>query len=92
MAHVKQKEKIVPLTTCEIILCQYVCELVFGVEIFDLKLQIQIDSVEHPVKRKSVGSGYMSHCWNDHLDHCFIIFKNVEDRNTNCEDFTFEKT
>ena len=40
MAEVEHMEKIVPLITCEIALCQYVCELVFGVGIFDLKLWI----------------------------------------------------
>ena len=34
MADVKQMEKIVPLITCEIALCQKVCELVFGVDIW----------------------------------------------------------
>ena len=31
MANVEQTQKMVPLITCEISLCQYVCELVFGV-------------------------------------------------------------
>ena len=34
----KRTEKIVTLITCEIALCQYVCELVFGVGVFDLDL------------------------------------------------------
>ena len=46
MADVTQMEKIVPLITCESALSQYVCELVFGVTIFDLNLRIQIDSVK----------------------------------------------
>ena len=53
---------------------------VFGVDIFDLNFGVQVDSVELPTKRNSVGS----HCWtsalDDHLDHCFIIFKNEEHR------------
>ena len=40
MVDVKQKEKIVPLITCGIALCQYVC----GVDIFDLNLWIQLNS------------------------------------------------
>ena len=47
-------------------------ELVFGVDVFDLDLGIQIDSIEQPIKSNSVGSGNMSHCrtpsFNDHLD------------------------
>ena len=77
-------EKIVPLITCETALRQYVSELVFGVNIFDLDCGVQVDPVKQPVKRNSVGSRYVSHCWtralDDHLDHCFIIFKNVEPR------------
>ena len=58
---------------------QYVCELVLGVNEFDLDFGIQIDSVEEPIKSNSVGSGNMSHCrassLYDHLDHCFVVFK-----------------
>ena len=36
------------------------------------------------VKCNSVGSGKMSHCWtsafNNHLDHCFTVFRDVEHR------------
>ena len=45
-ADVKHMEKIVPLITCQIALCQFVCELVFGVDIFDLDLWVQTDSVK----------------------------------------------
>ena len=55
---------------------------VFGVNIFDLNLRIQIDYVKLPVMCNSVGSGYMSHRWtsafNDHFNHCFIVFKDAE--------------
>ena len=48
-----------------------------------LDFWVQVDSVKWPIKRNSVGSGNMSHCWtspaiDDHLDHRFIIFKNVQ--------------
>ena len=36
MANVEQTEKMIPLITCEIALGQYVCDLVFGVIVFDL--------------------------------------------------------
>ena len=56
---------------------QNVRELVFGVDVFDLNLWIQIDSVKQPVKSNSVGSGLVSPCWTsasgDHLDHCFVV-------------------
>ena len=83
-ADIEQMEKIVPLITCESVLCQYVCELVFGANKFDLDSGVQVDSVKSPIKRNSVGPGYVSHCWtsavDDHLDHRFIIFKNVRHR------------
>ena len=79
MANVEQTQKMVPLITCEVSLGQYVCELVFGVNVFDLDLGVQIDSNKQPIKSNSVGSGNMSHCrtssLHDHLDHCFVVFK-----------------
>ena len=41
MANVKQTQKMIRFITCEISLCQYVCELVFGVSVFDLDFGIQ---------------------------------------------------
>ena len=61
---------------------QHVCELVFGVNICDLDFWVRVDSVKQPIKRNSVGSGHVFHCWtssfDDHLDHCFVIFKNAQ--------------
>ena len=77
MANVKQTQKMIPFITCEISL-----ELVLGVNVFDLDLGVQIDSIEQPIKSNSVGSGNMSHCGAsslyDHLDHCFVVFKDVQ--------------
>ena len=50
MANVEQTQKMVPLITCEISLCQYVCELVFGVNVFDLGLGVHIDSIKQPIR------------------------------------------
>ena len=36
MADVERTQKMIPFVTCEISLGQYVCELVFGVNVFDL--------------------------------------------------------
>ena len=52
MADVEQMKKIVQFVTCG----QYVCELVFGVNVFDLDLGVQIDSIKQPIKSNSVGS------------------------------------
>ena len=46
MADVEQTQKKIPLITREISLGQYVCELVFGVSVFDLDFGVQIDSVK----------------------------------------------
>ena len=66
----------------KISLGQYVCELVFGVNVFDLDFGVQIDSIKQPIKSNSVGSGNMSHCrassLYDHLDHCFVVFKEIQ--------------
>ena len=82
MANVEQTLKMIPFITCEVSLCQHVCELVSGVSVFDLDLGVQIDSSKQPIKGNSVGSGNMSHCGTsslyDHLDHCFVVFKHIK--------------
>ena len=82
MDNVEQTQKMIPLITCEISFGQYVCELVLGVDVFDLDFGVQINSIEQPIKSNSVGSGNMSHCraslLYDHLDHCFVVFKDVQ--------------
>ena len=82
MADVEQTQKMIPFITFEISLCQYVCELVLSVNIFDLNLGVQIDSIKQTIKSNSVGSGKTSHCRAssiyDHLDHCFVVFKDVQ--------------
>ena len=62
MADVEQAQKMIPFITCEVSLGQYVCEWVFGVNVFDLNFGVQIDSIKQPIKSNSVGSGHMSHC------------------------------
>ena len=61
MADVQQTQKMIPFITCKISLCQYVCELVLGVDVFDLDLGILIDSIKQPIKSNSARSGNMSH-------------------------------
>ena len=82
MANVKQTQKMIPFITCEISIDQFVCELVFGVDVFDLDFGIQIDSIEQPIKSNSVGSGDVSHdrtpSLYNHLDHCFVVFKHIQ--------------
>ena len=67
MANIKQGQQMIPFITCEIPLCQDVCKLVLGVDVFDLDFGVQIDSIEQPVKSNSMGSGNMSHCWDSCL-------------------------
>ena len=76
MADFEQTQQMIPFITCEISLCQ------LGVNVFDLDFGFQMDSVEQPIKSNSVGSGHVSHCRtsssNDHFDHGFVVFKNVQ--------------
>ena len=55
---------------------------VIGVNIFEMDFGVQVGSVKQPINRNSVGSGYVSHCrassLYDHLDHSFVVFKNVK--------------
>ena len=50
MANVEQTQKMIPFITCEISSCQYVCVLVLGVNMFDLDLGVQIDSIKQRIK------------------------------------------
>ena len=80
MADVEQTQKMIPFTTCEISLCQYVCELVLGVNVFDLGSKlIQSNNqsratlwVLETCPPCRVSSLY------DHLDHRFVVFKDVQ--------------
>ena len=78
MANVEQTQKIFHSSRVKFPLAS-ICELVFGVDILDLAVGVQIDSVKQPMKSNSVGSGNMSHCrassFYNHLNHCFVVFK-----------------
>ena len=54
----------------------------FGVDVFDLDLGVQINSIEQPIKSNSVGSGDVSHCrtsaFNNYLDYSFIVLKHLQ--------------
>ena len=84
MANIKQGQQMIPFITCEIHLCQDVCKLVIGVDVFDLNLRVKIDSIEQPIKSNSVGSGNVSHCrtsaFNNHFDDSFIVFKHTHNQ------------
>ena len=55
MAGIEQMKKNVPLITCEIPFSQHVCELVFGVNVTDLNVWVQIYPVNQPIQSNSVG-------------------------------------
>ena len=54
----------IPFVTFEFFRGQHVCEF------------------EQPIKSNAVGPGNMSHCGTSslfqHLDHCFVVFKNIQ--------------
>ena len=64
MADVEQTQKMIPFITCEISLCQCVCELVLGVSVFDLDFGVEIDSLKQPIKSNSVGFGKHVSLWD----------------------------
>ena len=83
MANVKQAQQMIPLITRDISFGQNVSKLVFGVDVFDLDIGIQINSFKQPIKCNSVSPGNMSHCraasfFNDHFDHCCIVFEHIQ--------------
>ena len=82
MANVKQIQQMIPFVTCGISLGKYVCELVFGFNVFDLDFGVQIDSIEQPIKSNSVGSGNMSHCgtsaFHNYFNYSFIVLKHIQ--------------
>ena len=82
MTNIKQGLQMIPFITCEIPLCQDVCKLVLGVDVFDLDLRVKIDSIEQPIKSNSISSGNISHCWtsafHNHLNHSFIVLKHIQ--------------
>ena len=82
MANIEQSQQMIPFITCEIPFCQDVCKLVLGVNVFDLNLGIEINSIKQPIKSNSVGPGNMSHRWtsafHNHLDNSLIVFKHIK--------------
>ena len=82
MANIKHGQQMIPFITCEIPFCQDVCELVFGVNVFDWDLGIQIDLIEQHIKSNTVGSGNMSHCrtsaFHNQSNHSFIVLKHIQ--------------
>ena len=82
MANIKQSQQMIPFITCEIHLCQDVCKLVLGVDVFDLDLGDKIDSIEQPIKLNSMSSGNMSHCrtsaFQNHFNYSFIVLKHIQ--------------
>ena len=82
MANTKQGQQMIPFIMCEIPLCQDVCKLVFGVDVFDLDIGVQTYSIEQPIKSNSVSSGNVSHCrtsaFHNHFNYSFIVLKHIQ--------------
>ena len=86
---VEQTKKIAPSITREAPCSQHDCELVVGVNIFDLDLGVQVDSVKQTILRDFVGSGHVSQHrtsnFDDHLDYYFVVV--TGSRFDNCSTF-----
>ena len=82
MAHIEQGQQMIPFITCDIPFCQNVCQLVLGVDVFDLDLRVKINSIEQPIKSNSMSPGNMSHCWTsafqNHFNHSFFFLKHIQ--------------
>ena len=54
----------------------------FEVDVLDLDFLVEVNSIEQPIKRNSVGPGNMSHCgtlfFNDHLNERVVVLKNIQ--------------
>ena len=81
-ADTKQMEKILSLITCEAAFCQDVCELVFGVHVFDMDTWVKIDPGKWTIELDSVVSGNMSlrrtSAFSDHLNYGFVVIELVK--------------
>ena len=92
----KQTKKIAPFITRKTSCGQQVSELFFGVNIFDLDFWVQVDSVKQPIQRDTVDHRHVSHHWassfDDNLDHCLVVFNNVQPRFTLWEEVAFVVT
>ena len=79
---VQQSKKMVPFITRKTTFGQHVHELVFGVNIFDLDLGVQVDSFKKTSHAQLCGFLTRSHRWtlafDDHFDHCFVVLENVQ--------------
>ena len=79
MADIEQARQMIPLITCEISFGSDVSKLFFGVHVLDLDFWVQVNSIEQPIKRNSVGAGNMSHCGTPSFnDHCFVVLKHIQ--------------
>ena len=57
LKNVEQMEKMIPLIMAQVAFRQQVCELVFGVNIFDLDIWGPIDSVKQPIQARICAFG-----------------------------------
>ena len=69
MDDVEQMKKIVPLITCEITFGQYVCQLMFGVDVPNLNLGFQINP--HQTTNPEQPCGFLTHV--SLLDFCLSL-------------------
>ena len=76
MADVKRTQKMTPFITCEISLGQYVCELMFGVNVTDWILGSKFILSNNQSKAiNSVGPWNMSHCG---ANYGFIVLEDIQ--------------
>ena len=84
LANVEQTQKMIPFITCEISLGQYACELVHGVNyliwILGSKLILSNNQSRATlwVLETCLIVGLLPFIIYNHLDHCFVVFKDMQ--------------
>ena len=85
MADVEQTQKMIPFITCEISLCQYVSELVFGCQCIYFDLDLWCPNLFFRNNRSRATLWVLETClmvgllpFLYHLDHCFVVFKDFQ--------------
>ena len=85
----------IPFITCEITLVRMSASWFFGVDVLHLYFWVQINSIEQPIERNSVGPGNMSLCGTPSFNVILItasMSSNTYNIASWCEHWMFEGT
>ena len=87
MTNVQRAQKMIPFITSQISMGQYVCELVFGVNEFDLHFGSRL-ILSNNQSRATLWFGQhvalSAPSLYDQFDHCFVVFEHIQQSFTIC--------